>query len=89
MDETLIGTIYPILKCWMKQGQQKVIPMQTGKREYCYIAGSLNWRTQALHCRELSSIKSEAMISYFEWLLTDVYPEQIVVLVMDKRCLSP
>ena len=84
MDETIIGLTYPILKCWMKQGQQKVLPMPTGKRHYHYLAGALNWRTEAIHCQTLSGINSEAVIGYFEWLFTVVYPTQTVVLVMDN-----
>ena len=84
MDETTIGLIYPLLKCWMKLGQQKVLPMPTGKRTYQYLAGTLNWRTEAIHCRSLTGMNSEAVIGYFEWLFTEVYPTQTVVLVIDN-----
>jgi transposase len=84
MDETTLGLIYPILKCWMKQGQQKVLPMPSGQREYHYLAGALNWRTQAIACQTLSGMNSEALMVYFEWLLTVVYPTQRIVLVLDN-----
>jgi transposase len=84
MDETTIGLIYPILKCWMKQGQQKVLPMTTEKRPYQYLAGALNWRTEEIHCQPLDGMNSNAVIGYFEWLFTEVYSAQTVVLVIDN-----
>lgn len=84
MDETTIGLIYPILKCWMKQGQQKRLPMLTGKRESQVIAGVLNWRTEQVHCRELAACNSEEVIGFYEWLWTEIYPKETVVIVMDN-----
>jgi len=84
MDETTIGLIYPILACWMKRGQQKRLPMTTGRRQFQYLAGVLNWRTQDVHCQPLAKMNSEALITYFEWLFTEVYPDQKLVLVMDN-----
>jgi transposase len=84
MDETTIGLIYPLLKCWMKQGQQKVLPMPTGQRFYQYLAGALNWQTGDIHCQALAQMNSEAVIGYFEWLFTVVYPTQTIVLVLDN-----
>lgn len=84
MDETTIGLIYPILACWMKHGQQKRLPMTTGQRKFHYLAGVLNWRTQDIHCQPLAKMNSEALIGYFEWLFTEVYPHQAIVLVMDN-----
>lgn len=84
MDETSIGLIYPIIKCWMKRGQQKRLPMLTGKREFQVIAGVLNWRTEEVHCRELQKLTSEELIGFFEWLFTEIYPTETIVLVMDN-----
>ena len=84
MDETIIGLIYPILKCWMKKGQQKRLPMATGKRQSQVLAGVLNWRTEEVICREVATCNSEAMITFFEWLFTEVYPTETIVLVMDN-----
>jgi transposase len=84
MDETTIGLIYPILKCWMKLGQQKVLPMMTGKRSYQYLAGVFNWHTEEIHCQPLEAMNSEAVIGYFEWLFTEIYPTQTVILVLDN-----
>lgn len=84
MDETTIGLIYPILKCWMKTGQQKRLPMLTDQREAQVLAGVLNWRTEEVVCRELEACNSEGIIAFFEWLFTAVYPTETIVLVMDN-----
>jgi len=84
MDETTIGLIYPILKCWMKKGQQKRLPSFTGKRASQVLAGVLNWHTEEVFCRELAACNSEEIIAFFEWLLTEIYPTETVVLVMDN-----
>lgn len=84
MDESTIGLIYPLLKCWMKQGQQQRIPMLTARRQSQYLAGCLNWRSEQIHWQELKQLNGEHLISYFEWLFTQVYPTQVIVLVIDN-----
>lgn len=84
MDEAQVGLIYPILKCWMKLGVQKRIAMPTAQRQSQILAGALNWRSEQVHCRELERLDSENIIAYLEWLLTEVYPSQQVVLVLDN-----
>jgi transposase len=84
MDEAQVGLIYPILKCWMKVGVQKRIAMPTSQRQSQVLAGALNWRSEQVHCRELQRLDSENVVAYLEWLLTEVYPHQPVVLVLDN-----
>jgi len=84
MDESTVGLIYPLLKCWMKEGQQKRLPNLTTKRESQVLAGVLNWRTEEVFCRELAACNSEEIIGFFEWLLTEIYPTETLVLVMDN-----
>lgn len=84
MDEVTIGLIYPLIKCWMKKGQQKRLPMTTGKRLYQHLAGVLNWHTEQVHCYPLHKLNSESIIAFFEWLFTEVYPTQPIVLVLDN-----
>jgi len=84
MDEAQVGLIYPILKCWMKKGQQKRIPMPTVQRQSQPLAGVLNWRSQVVHCRELPQLSSEAIIDYLEWVFTVLYPIETIVLVLDN-----
>jgi transposase len=84
MDEAQVGLIYPILKCWMKIGAQKRIAMPTTQRKSQLLAGALNWRTEQVHCRELQRLDSENIVAYVEWLVTEVYPHQPVVLVLDN-----
>jgi transposase len=84
MDEAQIGLTYPILKCWMKIGVQKRLPMPTAQRHSQILAGTLNWRTEQVHCRELDRLNSENIVAYLEWLLTEVYPQQPLVLVLDN-----
>lgn len=84
MDEAQVGLIYPILKCWMKIGVQKRIAMPTTQRQSQVLAGVLNWHTEQVHCRELQRLDSENIVAYLEWLLTEVYPHQQIVLVLDN-----
>lgn len=84
MDEAQVGLIYPILKGWMKIGVQKRIPMPTSQRRSQILAGVLNWRTEQVHCRELPRLDSENIVTYLEWLLTEIYPYQQLVLVLDN-----
>lgn len=74
----------PVLKCWMKRGQQKRVPFFTGTRQSRIMAGALNWRTGHVHVQELAYLNSENIIAYFEWLFSDVYPTGPIVLVMDN-----
>ena len=74
----------PVMKCWMKRGQQKCLPLFTGTRKSQILAGALNWRTGHVHGRELEHLNSESLIGYFEWLFQEIYPSQTVVLVMDN-----
>lgn len=84
MDESLMSLKMPLTKCWMKRGVQKRISMFTGQGKYQMLAGALNWHTGHIFVKELTHLNSEAVIGYFEWLLTEVYPTQTVVLVMDN-----
>lgn len=84
MDEAQVGLIYPVLKCWMKVGVQKRIAMPTRQRQSQVLAGALNWRTEQVHCRELERLDGEHIVTYLEWLLTEVYPHQPIVLVLDN-----
>ena len=84
MDEVTMGLIYPMLKCWMKIGQQKRLPKFSGKYQSQVMAGVLNWRTEQVHCLELDGGNSEAIIGFFEWLFTEVYPDEKLVIVMDN-----
>jgi transposase len=68
----------------MKAGQQKRLPMLTGKRHSQVLAGVLNWRSEQVICRELAACNSEEIIAFFEWLFTDIYPTQTLILVMDN-----
>lgn len=73
-----------IIKCWMRIGEQKCIPLFTGQRQSQMLAGALNWRSGHVYVQELERLNSEALIRYFEWLLQDIYPTQTVVVVMDN-----
>ena len=73
-----------IIKCWMRIGEQKRIPLFTGQRQSQMLAGALNWRSGHVSVQELEHLNSEALIHYFEWLFQDIYPTQTVVVVMDN-----
>lgn len=74
----------PVIKCWMKRGRQKRLPLFTGTRQSQMLAGTLNWHTGHVHVKELAHLNTEALIAYFEWLFIAIYPTQTVVVVMDN-----
>lgn len=84
MDESLVRLNASLVKCWMKRGQQKRIPLFTGTRQTQMLAGALNWQSGQVHVQPLAHLNSEELIPYFEWLLTTIYPTQTIVLVMDN-----
>lgn len=84
MDEVTMGLIYPLLKCWMKKGEQKRLPKFNGKYKSQVLAGVLNWRTEEVHSLELDGCNSEAVIGFFEWLFNEIYPDKKLVIVMDN-----
>lgn len=84
MDESLMRLNAPLVKCWMKRGQQKRISLFTGTRQTQILAGTLNWHSGHVHVQQLAHLNSDELIAYFEWLLTKVYPTQRIVLVLDN-----
>ncbi len=83
MDEAQVGLSYLVLKCWMKRGEQKRIPMSSRQRRSQILACALNWRSDQIHCRDLQRLDSENIVTYLEWLLTSVSAPTLV-LVLDN-----
>jgi transposase len=84
MDESGMSLNYPLVKCWMKQGEQKRLPAYSDSRKGCLLAGVINWAKETVHCQSLLKNNSENLIAFFEWLFEEVYPSQKLVLVLDN-----
>ncbi len=84
MDETTLSLDYPLRKCWMKRGQQKRLPAQSGNRQLAHVIGALDWATDTVHARLADRKTSARFVEFLEWLLLEIYPSQPVVLVMDN-----
>jgi transposase len=83
MDETAIA-LDPVLRnCWMKRGRQRRIPAGISPPVQ-YLFGGFNWRDGTLSYQLAERHKSSDFIHWLEHLMTDCYPDQKVVLLMDN-----
>jgi transposase len=84
MDESGFSLNYPLTNCWMKQGQQKRLPANTQVRSGCALAGVIDWMSEQVWCQPIAGLTSESLIRYFEWLFCAIYPDEVLILVMDN-----
>jgi len=76
---------YPIRACWMKRGQQKRLPAFTApQRSYLHLVGAYNWGSDQVHTLSVERSNSASFIAFLEYLLVQVYPTGVVMLVMDN-----
>ena len=73
----------PLRKCWMKRGQTKLIPAP-GIQRWTHVFGAYNWRTDDVSWTIAPRKNSEAFITFLEHLMSECYPTQKVVLVLDN-----
>lgn len=73
----------PLRCCWMKKGEQKLIPAP-GKQENHHWFGGYNWRTDEVFAIDHPKRNSEGFARFIEHLMTGVYPNQKVILVLDN-----
>lgn len=85
MDEASLNANYPLRACWMRRGQQKRLPTAARNRhEVCRLMGAYNWGSDTVHLKRLFALNSTCFVLFIEWLLTQCYPHEVVVLVMDN-----
>lgn len=68
----------------MKHGQQKRLAAQTQVRSGCALAGVIDWMSEQVWCQPIARLNAECLIRYFEWLFLDIYPDEVLVLVIDN-----
>lgn len=84
MDESGCNLNYPLCKMWMQRGQQHCLASHGTSRAGCTLAGVLNWYSDSVHCQVLNKLNAHELTHFFEHLLTEIYPTQKVVLVLDN-----
>ena len=71
--------------CWMKQGQQKIIPaLQPGAKQHRHILGAYSWNTDTISWKVTAWKNSQSFLEFIEYLLVECYPTGRLVLVMDN-----
>lgn len=83
MDETTMSLHPPLHSCWMKRGQQKLIPAP-GKQAREHWFGGYNWRSDEVWTTHHARRNSESFVLFIEYLMMTIYPNHKVVLVMDN-----
>lgn len=83
MDETTIGLLCYLARCWMRKGQQKRIATP-GQQQWLHCFGAYNWRTDEVIAMPAAKKDSEAFCDFLEHLLTFLPPDRPVVLVLDN-----
>lgn len=85
MDEVSLDLEPPLHACWMKQGQQKIIPaLQPGTKQHRHILGAYGWNTDEVCWKVTNWKNSQAFIEFIEYLFVECYPTGRIVLVMDN-----
>lgn len=81
-DETILKTLPPLRRMWMRRGQQLRIPTPI-QNDDLYLYGVLNLNSGQTCHAFYDKGNSQATIAYLEQLL-DHYPEQPILLIWDQ-----
>ena len=85
MDEVSLDLEPPLHACWMKQGQQKIVPaLQPGTKKHRHILGAYSWNTDTISWKVTDWKNSKSFLEFLEYLLVECYPTGCIVLVMDN-----
>jgi transposase len=85
VDEVSLDLEPPLHACWMKRGEQKIIPaLQPGTKQHGHILGAYCWNTDEICWRVAGWKNSDTFIEFIEYLLVECYPTGRIVLVMDN-----
>ena len=85
MDEVSLDLEPPLHACWMKRGQQKIVPaLQPGTKKHDHILGAYSWNTDTVAWKVTSWKNSQSFLEFIEYLLVKCYPTGRIVLVMDN-----
>ena len=83
MDETTLTLLPPLRKCWIKRGQQKVIPTP-GQQERTYLFGAYDWHSDTLSWLVSKKQNSQAFLDFLFHLMLTCYSGERIVLVLDN-----
>jgi len=85
VDEVSLDLDPPLHACWMKQGQQKIVPaLQPGSKQHRHILGAYSWNTDTISWKVSTWKNSLSFLKFLEYLLVTCYPTRRIVLVMDN-----
>lgn len=85
MDEVSLDLEPPLHACWMKQGQQKIVPaLQLGPKQHRHIFGAYSWNTDTISWQVAHWKNSKSFLAFLEYLLVECYPTGRIILVMDN-----
>lgn len=84
MDEVSLDLEPPVQACWLKQGQQKIVPAwQPGAKQHRHILGAYSWNPDTISWKVTDWKNSRTFLDFIEYLLGECYPTGRLVLVMD------
>jgi DDE superfamily endonuclease len=85
VDEVSLDLEPPLHSCWMKQGQQKIVPaLQPGTKQHRHLFGAYCWNDDQVRWKVAGWKNSQTFIEFLEYLLVEQYPSGRIVLVMDN-----
>jgi len=73
----------PLVKCWMKRGQQKRF-FTPGKQKWHHLIGAYNWRTGKIIYITCEKKNSDAFCEFLEQLINSVSSDKPIVYVLDN-----
>ena len=83
VDETTIGLLGILIRCWMKRGEQKEIGTP-GKQRWVHLFGAYNWRTDEVITMVAKKKNSASFCDFIEHLMRVSQGEQPMVIVLDN-----
>jgi len=83
MDETTIGLLCYLVRCWMRKGQQKRLATP-GQQQWLHCFGAYNWRTDEVVAMPAKQKNAEAFCDFLEVLLTFLPSDRPTVFVLDN-----
>lgn len=83
MDETTLS-LHPVLRaCWMKRGQQKLVPAAGQQRSH-HVFGAYNWRSDEVIWTTAPRKNRESFITFLEHLVQSQTTDRPVVIILDN-----
>lgn len=83
MDETTLGLLCHLTRCWMRKGQQKRIATP-GQQQWLHYFGAFKWRTDEIMAMPAEQKNSESFCDFLDYLLPLLPADKPIVLVLDN-----